>query len=105
MVVLGKHKIVGGWLKRRVVGNIKGRVRYMRLLMWKEELWMEGEIEQMWDKFNELVVSSAVRVCSWAIVWRIMINAGWWNNEVARAVERNKETYNANITSYKWACV
>lgn len=72
MVVLRKLKIVGEWLKKRVVHYIESRVRNERFSSQKEgeehmrflekndkDLRMEWKIEKMWGKFKVVVVSSA----------------------------------------------
>lgn len=42
---------------------------------------MEWKIKQMWGKFKRVVVSNAACACT--CVWRRMIDAGWYHDNVA----------------------
>lgn len=71
MVVLCELKVVGGWLKKRLVDNTDGMVRRERLPIQREHEYMRLLVNTD-CKFKE-VVSIAVRVCSRAKIKRIMI--------------------------------
>lgn len=81
---------------------VKQSEEHIQLVNNNQELQMEWEIEQMWDKFKK-VVSSAEHVWS-CKVGRRMRNTEWRNDEVARAVEGKIGIF-ADVASYKWAGV